>query len=120
MTTSSKKQLPTVLDRYEIKRNGHVVYKVLSSDNVTKYNVTLVNGKAVGCECIATVKCGHKRAAEQKEAARNQPAQAIESEPVQVASPALVAASSSPVYTTAEQRKNAPLHSNTKGFNLFG
>src|ERR1700726_2567605 len=118
MTTNRKKPLPTVLDRYEIKRNGHVVYKVLSSDKVTKYNVTLVNGKAVGCECIATVpKCGHKRAAEQKEATRT-PAQ--ESEPVEVASPALVAASNSPVYTTAEQRKNAPLHSNTKGFNLFG
>lgn len=123
MTTSSKQQTTTVtvLTRYQIKRNGHVVYTALSSNGVDRYTVTLVNGKATGCDCPARKPCKHMNACEAKEAARNQTAQAVESEPVTVASPAIAAVASEPVtrrYSTQEQRKNASLYSN-KGFSLM-
>lgn len=46
----------------------YVVYTALSRDGVTKYNVTLHNGKYTGCSCPATVKCIHAKACEFEEA----------------------------------------------------
>ena len=61
-----------VLARYEIKRNGHVVYTVRSSNGQDTYTTTLVNGKATGCSCPSYKPCYHMTQLEEKEASRQE------------------------------------------------
>ncbi len=61
-----------VLARYEIKRNGHVVYTVRSSSGQDTYTTTLVNGKATGCSCPSYKPCYHMTQLEEKEASRRE------------------------------------------------
>ncbi len=70
-TATSKKQVQ-VLTRYEIKRNGHVVYTVRSSNGQDTYTTTLVNGKATGCSCASRKPCYHMAQLEAKEASRRE------------------------------------------------
>lgn len=116
---TKKQQTPVViLNRYFIKRNAHVVYEVLSSDGVTKYLTTLVNGKATGCSCPSYKPCKHMTACEQKEATRT-PAQGAEQEPVAVAVvPAQAAVVATGAVSTAQEREKASLSSN-RAFSLL-
>lgn len=59
-----------IIARYEIHRNGHVVYQVRSTSGQDIYNVTLVNDKATGCSCPAYKPCYHMTQLEAREAAR--------------------------------------------------
>ena len=68
-TTTAPKTV-SVIARYQLKRNGHVVYTVRSSNGQDTYNTTLVNGKATGCSCPATKPCYHMTQLEQREAER--------------------------------------------------
>ncbi len=61
-----------VLARYEIKRNGHVVYTVRSSSGQDTYTTTLVNGKATGCSCASRLHCYHMTQLEAIEASRQE------------------------------------------------
>ena len=72
MKTSTKQvKTVTVLARITYKSDPRkVVYKVLSSDGVTKYNVYVFNGQVSGCECPSKTKCYHKDQIQQREDAR--------------------------------------------------
>jgi hypothetical protein len=56
--------------RIEIKKNGIVVYKVVSSDGTQVYDVTVVHGKVNNCTCIARKPCYHMRDVQGREDAR--------------------------------------------------
>jgi len=62
-----------VIARYQLKRNGHVVYTVRSSSGQDTYTTTLVNGKATGCSCpCQSGHCYHKPQLEAIEARRQE------------------------------------------------
>jgi hypothetical protein len=63
-----------VIARYQLKRNGHVVYLLRSSNGVDTYTTTLINGRASGCSCPATKPCYHMRQLETREAERQRDA----------------------------------------------
>lgn len=61
-----------VLARYQIKRNGAVIYLVKSSrwtpENQITYCVTLVAGRTTGCTCEArNGHCKHREAMQRRE-----------------------------------------------------
>ncbi len=71
-TTNKTQKQVQVLARYEIRRNGHVVYTVRSSNGQDTYTTTLVNGKATGCSCASRKPCYHMAQLEEKEASRRE------------------------------------------------
>ncbi len=70
MKSQKAQKVVNVIARYFMKRNGHVVYAVRSSNGVDTYCTTIINGKATGCTCPATKPCYHMIQLEAKEAAR--------------------------------------------------
>lgn len=79
MATRTRKSTPkvvTVIARYSIKRNGHVVYTFRGSHG-EEYCTTLVNGHATGCTCAARSRCKHMAHAEAKEQARTAHVEAV-------------------------------------------
>lgn len=64
VTKAQKKA--TILDR-EVVSDHYVVYICLSSDGVTKYRTTLVDGIATGCTCPARTGCYHKTTCQAQE-----------------------------------------------------
>jgi hypothetical protein len=65
----------TVLARLEIKADPRkVVYTVLSSDGVSKYETSLFDGKACSCSCVSRRPCYHMIGCEALEASRMVPA----------------------------------------------
>ncbi len=67
---SSKAKSVTIIARYFIKRNGHVVYRVRSSNGVDTYCTTIINGQATGCTCPAVKPCYHMTQLEKIECER--------------------------------------------------
>lgn len=65
-----------VIARYQLKRNGHVVYLLRSSNGQDTYTTTLINGRATGCSCPSTKGCYHRTGCEALEAKRRVQAQA--------------------------------------------
>jgi hypothetical protein len=65
----------TVIARYFIRRNGHIVYTFRGSHG-EEYCTTVVNGRATGCSCPARKPCKHMAHAEAKEQARTTPVEA--------------------------------------------
>lgn len=59
-----------VIARYFIKKNGHVVYLVRSSNGVDTYCTTIIDGHATGCTCKAIKPCYHMTQLEQVERER--------------------------------------------------
>lgn len=56
-----------ILYRVTLKTSGIIVYVVLSSDGVTRYNVTVVRGKVNSCSCPSYKPCRHMAAVEARE-----------------------------------------------------
>lgn len=73
--TKTQKQVQ-VIARYQLKKNGHVVYSVKSSNGQDTYTTTLVNGKAAGCDCASRKPCYHMTQLEQREQGRKDAARA--------------------------------------------
>lgn len=74
--TAKATKTVSVITRYEIKRNAHVVYTVRSSKGAaTTYTTTLVDGHATGCSCPALKPCYHMVQLEAKEATRREAAE---------------------------------------------
>ena len=61
-----------ILYRVLIKLSGIIVYIVLSSDGVTRYNVTVVRGKVNSCTCPSYKPCRHMKAVQSQEDARSE------------------------------------------------
>lgn len=69
----------TVIARYFIKRNGHVVYTFRGSHG-ERYSTTVINSHATGCTCPARLACKHMAHAEAKEQARTAQVEEIAAE----------------------------------------
>src|SRR6266852_540546 len=61
-----------ILYRVVIKASGIIVYVVLSSDGVTRYNVTVIRGKVNSCSCPSYKPCRHMKAVQEREDARKE------------------------------------------------
>ena len=71
-TTMRREREATILYRVALKQHpGIVVWQVLSSDGVTKYDVTMVRGKVNNCTCKATKPCYHMTAVQAREDERS-------------------------------------------------
>lgn len=71
-TAKTSKNVKTqIVARYFIKRNGHIVYAVRSSNGKDLYHTTIINGKATGCTCPSYKPCYHMTQLEEIEAERN-------------------------------------------------
>jgi hypothetical protein len=70
MTTKQVSKPVDILYRVEIKRNGIVVYQVLSSNGVDVYQVSVVRGKVNSCDCSSYKPCRHMRDVQGREDAR--------------------------------------------------
>jgi len=57
--------------RVEIKKNNIVVYKVVSSDGIKVYDVTVVRGRVNNCSCVSTHPCYHMTSVQCREDAYN-------------------------------------------------
>lgn len=72
--TKTQKQIKPVhiCGRCQFKANGVVLYRVRSSNGVDFYDVTIINGKATGCQCPSTAgHCYHRDGCEHAEAIRS-------------------------------------------------
>jgi len=69
MTTQVQKQAD-IRYRVELKNRDIVVYKVVSSNGVDVYDVTVVRGKVNNCTCISRKPCYHWRDVQGREDAR--------------------------------------------------
>ena len=58
--------------RVALKDRNIVVYKVVSSNGVDMYDVTVVRGKVNNCTCISHKPCYHMRDVQQREDDRTQ------------------------------------------------
>jgi hypothetical protein len=56
--------------RVELKKNGIVVYKVVSSNGLDVYDVTVCHGRVNNCTCPAYKPCYHMRDVQGREDAR--------------------------------------------------
>ena len=74
MASKKSEKKVIISARYALKRNGKltgtVCYRVLSSNGKDHYCCTLINGRAVGCDCPARKPCYHMKQLEAIEAAR--------------------------------------------------
>ncbi len=70
MASSKQHKQVKVIARYTNKQTGTVSYLVESSDGLSQYCTTLIDGKASGCSCPARSSCYHKTQLEAKEAER--------------------------------------------------
>ena len=115
MASLKTQKVVQVIARYYIKRNGHVVYTVRSSDGLNTYTTTLVNGKATGCTCPSRKPCYHGTQLEALEAARVPASSISHTAPVKEVETVQAIASR---VSTAEQRNAAPLNGN-RAFSLL-
>lgn len=72
-----KQQQPIIsIARYAIKMGGQftgvIVHLVRSSDGVTTYRVTALNGRTSGCTCPSRKGCKHRAHVEQVEQIRRE------------------------------------------------
>jgi hypothetical protein len=95
-----------ILSRYFIKRNGHVVSIVRSSNGVDTYQVLTINGVVNSCTCPAHKPCKHILAVQIAEDNRTEK-KAVEviAEPIQEVTPVAKPVAVQP------KRETAPLYS---------
>jgi hypothetical protein len=67
---AKRHQQVQVVARYEVKRNGHVVYAVRSSNGKDTYCTTVIEGHATGCTCPSRKPCYHMAGCEALESRR--------------------------------------------------
>lgn len=116
MATTATKAVQ-IIARYQIKRNGHVVYLVRSSNGKDQYTTTIINGHATGCTCPARKPCYHMKQLEAREAEREQAActeQANKARAQAAAREARLAQIDTWTHINedAARREQAPLHGN--------